>query len=236
MVPIVFNSHKNFDDESLRDHLMKLCNDHHEAKRALVFAFLVYDFEDNTVSQILENHHYWSALDKISGQFLSVFYINSRISYFTKRQREIQLERRAGTDFASRRGLNQMLVPINISDSVLEKSNDYFKKEFAFEENLQHPFILFFQVDGELIIDYFVVSLKQDRLEEAFLELKRQITNAVAALKRITPENYNNHKEIFEQVKLSVQGANMHHYIKTKIIPKLNIKTLLSFIRVLSGS
>lgn len=235
MVPIVYNANEDFTEEKLMEFIINQCQNHHQTKRALVFAFLVYDFEDYTIHQILDNKQYWTTLDKLSGYFLSIFYINSRNSYFKERQKEIHLQRIANQIKVSNMGLNQMLVPINTQKSALDESIDFIKKEFAIEESVQHPFILFFQTEGDLIIDYFVVSLKQEKLEEAFLELKMQIKNAVIALSRITPENYNNHKEIFDQVKFSVQGANIHHYIKTKIIPSLNVKTLLTFIRILSS-
>ena len=235
MVPIIYNANEDFTEEKLMDYIIYQCQNHHQTKRALVFAFLVYDFEDYTINQILDNKQYWTTLDKLSGHFLSIFYINSRNSYFKKRQKEIHLQRIANRGKVSELGLNQMLIPLSAPKNPLDESIDYIKKEFSLEETVQHPFILFFQIEGDTIIDYFVVSLKQEKLEEAFLELRMQIKNAVIALRRITPENYNNHKEIFDQVKLSVQGANIHHYIKTKIIPSLNLKTLLSFLRILSS-
>ncbi|HOH71059.1 MAG TPA: hypothetical protein PK984_04040 [Paludibacteraceae bacterium] len=78
MVPIVINEKQQFDEEGFKDFFIQKCKQHKSEGRALAFAFIVYDFENHTITNILKDKNYWSALDKISGNMLSVFYINSQ--------------------------------------------------------------------------------------------------------------------------------------------------------------
>lgn len=236
MVPIAITSDKQFDEEGFRNYLTDLCRKHKKEKRALAFAFLVYDFEDNTIQQILENPKYWTALDKISGRFLSVFYINSQDNYYKKRQKQIFTEEKRQQQSVSQKGYMQFLTPITLKATPLEKSIYFLKKEFGLDDNLKHPFILFFQTDGEELLDYFVVALQQEKLEEAFLELKSQIKTAVDSVSKVTPDNFKNHKEIFNLIKLRVEGENSRNFIKTKVISKIGIGSIISFVKFLTGS
>ncbi|MFY0104467.1 hypothetical protein ABTP95_22110, partial [Acinetobacter baumannii] len=49
------------------------------------------------------------------------------------------------------------------------------------------PSVLFFQVDKEQISDYFFVELKENKIEDGFIELKNLIDKSVEAIKDITP-------------------------------------------------
>ncbi len=52
---------------------MDICANHHKNARALAFAFILYDFEHPQIAKVLEDQHYWNALNKISGKYLTVF-------------------------------------------------------------------------------------------------------------------------------------------------------------------
>ncbi len=235
MIPIAITQDGKFDEENFKNYLLDICKEHKEQDRALAFAFIVYDFEDYTIQQIIENKKYWTTLDRISGHYLSVLYINSQDSYYTRRQREIYLEEKAAERRASSSGYMQMMRSITLQSTPLDKSVDFLKKEFKLEENLKHPFVLFFQTDGEVIIDYFAIALKQEKLEDAFLELKRQIEAAVESISHVTPENFKNHNEIFALIESGVKGGNIGHFIKTKVISKIGIGTITSFIKLIAG-
>lgn len=128
-----------------------------------------------------------------------------------------------------------MMVPITLKSTPLDKSVKFLKSEFKLEENLEHPFVLFFQTDGEVILDYFAVALKQEKLEDAFIELKRQIESAVESMAKVTPDNFKNHQEIFNLIESGVKSNNIGHFIKTKVIPKIGIGSITSFIKLISG-
>ena len=201
----------------------------------MAFAFLVYDFDDYTVQQIIENEKYWTTLDKISGHYLSVFYINTQDSYYTRRQKEIYAEEIAAQQRAAAKGYMQMMRKITLQATPLDKSVNFLKKEFKLEENLKHPFVLFFQTNGEDILDYFAIALKQEKLEDAFLELKRQIESAVESISKVTPDNFKNHQEIFNLLESGVKSGNFGHFVKTKIASKIGIGTITSFIKLIAG-
>jgi len=226
---------KGFDEEGFKDYLLDICKQHKNAGRALAFAFIVYDFDDNTIPQIIEKEKYWTSLDKISGHYLSVFYINTQNNYYKRRQREMYQEELAQQARASRPGLIQMMRQITMKDTPLEKSINFLKKEFQLEDNIKTPFVLFFQSDGEDVLDCFVIMLKQEKLEDAFLELKAQIKNAVDSLAKVTPDNFKNHQEIFNLIEAGVKGGNFTNYVKTKIISKIGIGSIISFIKLIAG-
>jgi len=235
MVPIVINKNRPFDDDSFRDYLLNICKTHQEQNRALAFAFIVYDFYDYTVSKILDDTHYWSSLDKISGKYLSVFYINTNDEYYKRRQKEIYNDETMQRINNSRKGNISFFVPITLKPTPLDKATQFVKNEFELDDNLKTPFVLFFQTNGEIILDYLIVSLKQEKLEDAFLELKAHIQNAVASLTDVTPDNYNNHQEIFDLLKTGIKSSKFFTFINKKVISKLTIGTIISLVKLIAG-
>ena len=79
----------------------------------------------------------------------------------------------------------------------------------------QKSHVVFFQSDGLTINGSFIVMLRQDHLEESFLELKTHIKNAVDALVRVDPENYGNSGEILELLKGNVRDLKYLKVVKT---------------------
>ena len=97
----------------------------------------------------------------------------------------------------------------------------------------QHPFILFFQSDGEIILDYFVVTLKEEKLEDTFLELKSQIKNACESISHLKNDDVNYHQEIFNLIESGVKNGNTANFIKKKVIPKIPFgSTISSFVKI----
>lgn len=90
--------------------------------------------------------------------------------------------------------------------------------------NLKHPFVLLFQTDGEDTSDFFVVALKQDKLEEAFLELRDHIKNAVDSLSKVKPEYFKNHQEIFDLIKDGVGNGKFYDFVRKKITSKIRYR------------
>jgi hypothetical protein len=236
MIPIVINENQQFDDESFNDFLIQICRQHKCEGRALAFAFIVFDFENHTITDILEKKNYWNTLDKISGKTLSIFYINSQDSYYKQRQEQIYRDELQQQDRNSRSGTISFLVPITRKPTPIDNAIGFINSEFELDENIKTPFVLFFQIDNDdNISDSFFVGLQQDRLEEAFLELKGHIKNAVESLDKVLPENYKNHQEIFNLIKSGVESGKFYDFINKRVKPKLGIGTIISLVKLIAG-
>lgn len=236
MVPIVINENQEFDEESFKDLLIMTCRQHKLEGRALAFSFIVYDFDNHTITDILEKKNYWNTLDKISGKTLSVFYINSQDSYYKRRQEEIYRDELRQQDRNSRSGTFSFLVPITRKPTPTDNAISFVKSKFELDDNIKTPFVLFFQIDNlDNISDYFIVGLKKDRLEDALLELRDHIKKAVESVEKVLPENYGNHQEIFNLIKSGVESGKFYNFINNKVKPKLSIGTIISLIKLIAG-
>ncbi len=235
MVPIAIKSGKDFDEEEFNEYFLKLCKRQKEQNRALAFAFLVYDFDDQAINQVLKNKDYWSSLDIISGKFLSVFYINSNDTYYKTRQVQIYNDEKAQRKNNNPKIPFSFLVPIKLRPTPLDNAISFIKKEFDIDDNLNTPFVIFFQTDGEGISDYFFVILKQEKLEEAFFELRDHLKNAVDSVSEVKPQYFKNHQEIFDLIRTGVESGRFYDFVKKKIVPKLGIGSIISLIKLLAG-
>lgn len=237
MVPIVINENQQFDEESIKDLLIQKSRQHKSEGRALAFAFIVYDFDNHTITEILEKRNYWSTLDKISGKTLSVFYINSQDSYYRTRQEQIYQDDLQERDRNSRSGTISYIEPVKRKPTPTDNAICFVKTEFELNDNIKTPFILFFQIDNDdNISDSFIVGLYQDRLEEAFLELRDHIKNAVESIAKVLPENYKNHNEIFNLIKSGVESGKFYDFVNKKIKQKLGIGAIISLVKLFAGA
>lgn len=225
MHPIVNTRHEGFSEDTFKNYLLDTCRTHKQSKRALAFALIVYDFEDHTIGKILRDEVYWTSLDSLSGHLLTVFFIDSKDSYYKRRQKSIRRERADPNSML-------MMTAIGSSDTPPSLATKYLKRELKTEHDIQTPLVMLFQTDGDDITDHLLVSLKENRLEEAFIELKETIASAVTALSRIKPENYDNHKEIFQQVILEV-GKDKFYRGFTKT---LSASFIFGLIKVLASN
>jgi hypothetical protein len=97
-----------------------ICKDHLETKRAKKFAFIVYDFHSATHS-VLENQGVFTDLDRLSGQNITIFYLDGQLN---------------------EKENNQNILFENLNQVVTELSNQRIK-------NI--PFIVFFDfVEGDI--------------------------------------------------------------------------------------
>ncbi len=196
--------------------IIELCKTHREENRALAFAFLIYDFQNPQTIKVLEDEDYWNALDTISGKFLSIYYINSKEKSFAE-----DLE--AASD-VERRGMHEIDTGIPI-DHLLPMLKQY----LALDGNVTLPSILFFQVEENLISDYFLIELFEESIEKSFIELKDYIVTAVERLKMIDPENYDNFQPIFESLKQGVDSTRFRKVLFRKV-QKFPVQLLLSWL------
>lgn len=234
MVPLIVNSEKGFNQKQFTKELLKLCKEHKTKNKALAFAFIVYDFEDNTIQDILEKDKLWSALDKISGTSLSVFYINSQNSYYERRQQDIYKEQLRQRSTRAKNGVIEFLRPITLEDTPLDETTRFLKTEFDLDERVKHPFILFFQTNGEEISDHFVIVLKEKELEKAFLEIRTQIEFAVNSVSKVESEFYGNHNEIFNLIKDGVKGGNAWEFINKKLLSQISIGAIIALVKTIA--
>ncbi len=219
MVPLKIFKNGNvyeLNTNDFSDGIIELCEKHREESRALAFAFLIYDFLNPQIIKVLEDADYWNALDTISGKFLSIYYINSRERNFA--------EDLAAASDVERRGMHPINAGIPI-DYLLPMLKNY----LALDNNVKLPSILFFQVEGKLISDYFLIELSEESIGKSFIELKDYISVAVDRLKMIDPENYGNFQPIFESLK---QGVDSKRFRKVlfKNVQKFPVQFLLSWL------
>ena len=85
------------------------------------------------------------------------------------------------------------------------------------EEVIKLPCILFFQSNGELINDYFVVPLQEETIEKSYNEMKDYIQAAVDSLKNVQEEYRGNYVEIFNLVKSQVEGRKLKRNVSKKL-------------------
>lgn len=55
----------------------EICQEHLDLGRAHAFAFIFYDFQDQALRRIINDHGVFAQLDRLSGENLSVFYLHA---------------------------------------------------------------------------------------------------------------------------------------------------------------
>ena len=196
MVTIKFqdkNELEALSPNQLLDKILSICKIHQDENRAMAFAFILFDFDNPQISEVLSKFKYWKALDKISGRFLSVFHLHTKEELFAE-----DLKRFDGMAFKE-------LYNTGIS------TNDLAKLKFFIDpsEDIKLPSILFFQTNGRSVLDYFMVELKEETIEKSFLEIRDYIKAAVDSLSRVSEENRENRQPIFSLIESNVKAAQM---------------------------
>jgi hypothetical protein len=179
--------------------LISICEKHREEGRALAFALIIYRNEDALLQKVLNDQHYWSALHSLSGHHLTVFAHHREFLPNFWEQPALDVEQRG--------------------KQVLDQH---------FANPPGPPGILFFQVANKAVVDHCFVRLKTDKSEEAFAELRDAIGTAVEHLRLVAPENRNNAREIFSQVKWQLQQRGLLVWISETIDRATKIKELVS--------
>jgi hypothetical protein len=216
MYTIYHNSnHKGHSFESFKQEMIQICNQHRIEKRALAFAFILYDFENPQFFKVLNDNEYWLSLNEISGKYITVFSLNYKER---KRQRH---------DF----GRMECLTSININVNPSKGTNELISTYFGDEIQIKYPAVLFFQVNNESVIDSLLIELKEEKIEPAFLELKDYLRSSVEALKQISPKNRGNVKEIFDCLEINVKNTQFVKKIKRVSKNAGNLIGLISSIK-----
>ena len=183
MIPILLSGKGGREDFSFdefdRD-FVAICKSHQKEGRALAFAFILYDFEHPEIMKVLRDGDYWNALDKISGNSLTVFSFHLAKSGRRERGSPPMGARRDSGAFSASRG--------------------FISRRFGIELPDAKPLILFFQVTGEQISDPYAVEIRSETVEQAFLEIRSILSDAVESVERVLPENRGNTTEIFNLI------------------------------------
>lgn len=215
--------------EQFEKEFLNICNEHRNDNRALVFAFLLYDFENYQIAKILDDPHYWISLNTISGDFLTVFSLHYKAEDMKKKIMEM-MQRKMGQP--SNKEFN--MIPTNGNPSL--ETNKLIKKYFGNDINVKYPSVLFFQVQNFNVSDYRLIQLDQREIEASFLELKKYIEVAAKALQDVNRENKDNVNEIFSLVDQSVAGIRLGIQIKKGIKTVTSVAELASTVISLNPS
>jgi hypothetical protein len=207
MYPVYLNSSdEQYSFETFSKHFIEICNQHQKDEKALVFAFILYDLQDAHITKILNDKAYWTSLHNTSGHYLTVFTLNC-------------------LETEDKSSMTEYITAINDYRNPSESADKLLKEYFGDKVKVKYPSVLFFQVNEHEIMDFTLVELDEQKIEESFIELKNYIKKVVQELKFIKPENRGNLKEIFN---------NTESILKSEKWRRINIKrfkALVPFIR-----
>lgn len=204
---------------------LKICNAHRKEDRALMFAFILYDFENHQISKILNDPDYWLSLNSISGKYLTVFSLHYKPEDMKKRIQEMmQAKMRSET--------SKEMFQIPTLQNPSKDINKLIRKYFGEDIVIKYPSVLFFQVDKEKVINHRIVQLDETNLENAFIELKKYIKVAAQSLDKVLIEYKNNFTELFNLVDSSVSGTRTSIRIQKGL---KKVTSITEFVSTIAG-
>lgn len=197
--------------EIFEEEFVNICNRHRAEDRALVFAFILYNFKNPQLSKVLSDPDYWLSLNEISGNYLTVFSLH----YKTDRIKEMMMQK------MNSNVNKEMYVASGNFDPTLD-TNRLIRKYFGDNFQIKYPSVLFFQTDNTGVTDSRLIQLDEQNIENAFIELKLYIQSAATALESVNRENRNNRAELFDLVDMNVKS------LRNGIVAKRGIKKITS--------
>lgn len=187
----------------------EICSTHHKEGRASSFAFIIHDFTNPEITKVLDDKNYFNALDEISGNNLTIFYLH------------LSDEKNKKVQFLGKERLVKDLT---------KEMNDFLVQEFELEREISTPAILFFQIKDKQINDFFFCSVKERTIEKAFLEIENLIKRSVSVIKQISPENRENYPEIFTLIKNEIDSIKAIQTFKSRAVKVYNFGKIVLFI------
>lgn len=187
----------------------EICTIHQNEGKASSFAFIVHDFTNPEITKVLADRNYFNALDEISGNNLTIFYLH------------LSPEKNKPIQFLGKERL--------VRDLTTEMNN-FLVEEFKLEKTISTPAILFFQIKNKEIIDFFFCSLSERTTEKAFLEIENLVQKNVNVIKQIAPENRQNYPEIFTLIKNEIESVETVKVAKSKVEQVYNFGKIIIFI------
>ena len=218
MHPIIYPDRTEGGADKVRNYILKTCQEHKVAGRALVFAFIISDLDDPQISKILRDDDYVNALHKISGHYMTIFFLND--SYVDRRISKAKLSNQMRIEL----GVQKVNAPPIVSPKFLAKN-------LINRENLPSPSILFFQVIDNNMSDYSIAQLRQDEVEKGFIEMKIIIKKAVGSLSEVEDAYKHNSEEIFNLLKAEIESSESWKLLKRRYKQLISIKDFVLFWR-----
>ena len=183
-------------EKALRKDFLSFCELQKLNRRALIFAIVLFDRKNAQINKVFKDEDYWFALNEISAEILTVFHI------FYKESNSKYL--------SSTEEPKRLLYPVEIEGDL----KDWLSKGLGVNADINIPCVLFFQVQEEKILDTFFIELVEEKVEEAFIELKVYFESAIQSLSQVKEEYTENRMEIFELVKRSIRSTKTFRSIK----------------------
>jgi hypothetical protein len=214
MHQIIYPNLEDGHSESLEDYILQICHQHKTENRAMAFAFIVSDLDDPQIIKLLRDKDYLQTLHKISGRYLTVFYLNN--DYVDETINKAGKSDIIRFEF----GIERVDAPGNYSPK-------YLVQNLLNRENLPSPSILFFQVIDNIITDHTFAQIREDRIEDAFIEMKQIIKTAIESLSTVKDENRENSSELFNLLKLSIESSEYWKNARNNFDKLIKIKDFL---------
>jgi hypothetical protein len=199
--------------EDFRAEFVALCEQHQRDQRALVFGVILYSYKDAEVIKALEDRAYWNALDELSGRYATIFVFYSPLD-----------QPQAPDDFWSRAAKE--------AQGALDELSHCFLRG----EPFTLPAILFFQVENGTVIDGVAVTLRAERAEDSFLEMKKIIRTVTRSLQRVKEENQTNAGPIFGLVRNALADRALQHTVRRWATSLIDVVRLGRLFTGLSGN
>ncbi|MEZ7499845.1 hypothetical protein QO200_13985 [Flavobacterium sp. Arc3] len=214
MHQIIYPNLEDGHSESLEEYILQICHQHKTENRAMAFAFIVSDLDDPQIIKLLRDKDYLQALNKISSRYLTVFYLNN--DYVDETINKAGKSDIIRFEF----GIERVDAPGNYSPK-------YLVQNLLNRENLPSPSILFFQVIDNIITDHTFAQIREDRIEDAFIEMKQIIKTAIESLSTVKDENRENSSELFNLLKLSIESSEYWKNARNNFDKLIKIKDFL---------
>jgi hypothetical protein len=155
---------------------IEICEEHLENSRAKSFAFILYNFRDDSTKKVLRNQGGFARLDRLSGRDLSVFYIHSDNKKIINAFNDIflgafEIEKKSRLPFVLFFNVTDREVT-NVKIVELEQSNIL----FAFEELYS-------------IIENYIERTKNDSVEK-IKPSTNKVTEFLKSVKKIALDRF----------------------------------------------
>jgi hypothetical protein len=216
MIPIVKGAPTGpvgYSFERFQADFLTICRDHLAQGRASLFAFILDDIMSPQVQKVLEDGHYWAALNAVSGSYLSVF------AFHQPAHRGGRIERR---------------WLYGVDDSGSMHSDAILRSYFNVERQPGASSILFFQVNDGGVSDSFFAKIRSERVEDTFLEIKKLLQLAGDMVKHLQPQMPNKDR-LFDLFEREIKGRRIAATLYESVKQITDAKGMAALLKIFAG-